>query len=55
MIPPPRARGKKILVSVEPFALDESIPEEADIEWAMKRIFSNRSMGTSDMRVGYLE
>ena len=35
--------GDTIHVSLEQFAVDDSILEETDIEWAMKRLHTNRS------------
>ena len=35
--------GDTILVSVDPFELDDSFLEEEDIEWDMKRLHSNCS------------
>ena len=32
-----------IPVSVHPFAMDNSVPEESYIEWVVKRLHSNRS------------
>ena len=37
--------GETIPVLVDPFAVENSIPEEVDIEWDVKRIRSNRSGG----------
>ena len=46
-IPPP---GDNILVTIEPFAVEDGIPTEAEIEWAVKRLQNNRAGGPSRMR-----
>ena len=51
-IPPP---GENIPVSVDPFPLDELVPMEDNIEWAVRRIRDNRSGGPSIIRVEHLQ
>ena len=46
-VPPP---GDSIPVDIEPFAVEDGVPEEGDIEWAVKRLQNNRARGTSRMR-----
>ena len=45
-VPPP---GKNISISVQPFPVDDSVPTEDEIEWAVKRLHNNRSGGPSGM------
>ena len=46
-IPPP---GDNIPVTIEPFAVEDGVPEEEEIEWAVKRLQNNRAGGPSRMR-----
>ena len=46
-VPPP---GDSIPVNIEPFAVGDGVPEEGEIEWAVKRQQNNRAGGTSRMR-----
>ena len=46
-VPPP---GDKIPVDIKPFMVDDLVPEEGGIEWAVKRLHNNRSGGPSRMR-----
>ena len=46
-VPPP---GDTILVPIKPFAVEEGVPLEADVEWAVKRLRNNRARGLSRMR-----
>ena len=46
-VPPP---GDSILVDIEPFAVEDGVPEEEDIDWAVKQLQNNRAGGTSRMR-----
>ena len=39
---------------VQPFLLDDSIPEDEKITWTVRRLFLNRSSGLSVMRVKHL-
>ena len=41
-IPPP---GDNILVTIEPFAVEDGVPTEAEIDWAVKRLRNNRAGG----------
>ena len=41
-IPPP---GNTIPVTIEPFAVEDGVPTEAEIEWAVKRLQNNRAGG----------
>ena len=45
LLPP----GDNIPVEVEPFEVEDSVPEEGEIEWAVKRLRNNRSGGPSQM------
>ena len=45
-VPPP---GENIPVAIQPFQVDDLVPEEGDIEWAVKRLRNNRSGGPSRM------
>ena len=40
---------------VSTFPLEESIPTEVEIEWAVKRLRNNRSGGASGMRAEHLK
>ena len=51
-VPPP---GENIPISIRPFLVDESVPEEDEIEWAVKRLCNNRSRGPSGMRAEHLK
>ena len=46
-IPPP---GDNIPVTIEPFAVEDGVPAEEEIEWAVKRLQNNRAGGPSRMR-----
>ena len=48
-IPPPP--GDNIPVAIEPFAVEDGVPMEAEIEWAVKRLRNNRAGGLSRMWV----
>ena len=39
-VPPP---GENIPVIIQLFLVDDSVPEEGEIEWAVKRLCNNRS------------
>ena len=45
--PPP---GDNIPVTIEPFEVEDGVPEEEEIEWAVKRLQNNRAGGLSRMR-----
>ena len=51
-IPP---SGENIPVEVHPFQVDESVPEENKIEWAVKQLQNNRSGGPSRMRAEHVK
>ena len=51
-VPPPRTN---IPISVEPFPVDDLVPTEYEIEWAVKRLRSHRSRGASGMRAEHLK
>ena len=46
-IPPP---GDNIPVTIEPFTVENGVPTEAEIEWAVKRLRNNRAGGPPRMR-----
>ena len=43
--------GDSIPVNNEPFAVEDGVPEEGEIEWAVKLLQNNRARGPSGMRV----
>ena len=51
-VPPP---GDNIPVTIEPFEVEESVPEEGEIEWAVKRLRNNRSGGMLRMREEHIK
>ena len=51
-IPP---QGQNIPISVEPFPVDNSVPTEDEIKWAVKRIRNHRSWGASGMRAEHIK
>ena len=51
-IPPP---GENIPVTIQPFLVYYSVPEEGEIEWAVKRLRNNRSGGASRMRAEHIK
>ena len=46
-VPPP---GENILIFVEPFPVEDSVPKEDKIEWEVKWLQNHRSGGPSGMR-----
>ena len=42
--------GDSIPVDIEPFAVEDRVPEEGDIEWAVKLLRNNRAWGPSRIR-----
>ena len=42
--------GDIIPVNIEPFAVEDGVPEEGEIEWAVKLLQNNRAGGPSRMR-----
>ena len=51
-IPPP---DENIPIFVDPFLLDDLVPMEDDIKWAVWRLRDNRSRGPSRMRTEQLQ
>ena len=47
--------GTKIPISVQPFAVDDLVPTEEEIEWAVMRLRNHRSGGPSGMRAEHLK
>ena len=48
-VPP---QGDNIPVTIEPFAVEDGVPEEEKIEWAVKRLQNNRPGGPSSTMKG---
>ena len=46
--------GKNIPTSVHPFPVEDSVPTEDEIKWAVKRLCNNRSGGASRMQAEHL-
>ena len=51
-VPPP---GTNIPISMEPFQVDESVPTEEEIEWAVKGLRNPHSRGPSGVRANHLK
>ena len=51
-VPPP---GENIPVHIEPLLVDDSVPEEEDIEWVVNCLRNNRSGGPSMMRADHVK
>ena len=51
-VPPP---GENIPISVDPFPVDDLLPTEEDIEWAVTQLRNHYSGGPSKMRDEYLK
>ena len=51
-VPPP---GDSIPVTIEPFAVEDGVPDEEEIEWTVKRLRNNRAGGPSRMRAENLK
>ena len=47
--------GENIPISIKPFLVEDSVPEEGEIKWAVKRLHNNRSGGPSGMRTENLK
>ena len=47
--------GDNIPVEIEPFEVEDKVPDEGEIDWAVKRLRNNRAGGTSRMRVEHLK
>ena len=41
--------GENTPISVKPLPVDDSVPEEDEVEWAVKRLRNNRCWGASGM------
>ena len=50
--PPP---GDSIPVEIEPFEVEDGVPDEGEIEWAVKRLRNNRAGGPPRMRAEELK
>ena len=46
--------GQPIPAGVQPLPVDDTTPKDADIAWAVRRLFRNRSGGPSGMRAEHL-
>ena len=46
--------GTNIPISVQPFPVDDSVPTEDYIEWAVARLHNHRSGGASGVRAEHL-
>ena len=42
-------------MTIHPFMFNDLVPEEGDIEWAVKRLLNIRSGGLSRMRVEHIK
>ena len=51
-VPPP---GDSIPVDIEPFEVEDGVPDEGEIEWAVKRLRNNRAWGALRMRAEHLK
>ena len=51
-VPPP---GDTIPVTIAPFTVEDGVPSEAEVEWAVKLLRNNRSGGPSRMRAEKLK
>ena len=51
-IPPP---GENIPIYTNPFPVDDSVPKEDNIEWAVKRLRNHRSRGLLRMRAEHMK
>ena len=40
---------------IDPFEVEDKVPDEGEIEWAVKRLRNNRSGGASRMRAEHLK
>ena len=49
------APGETIPISVPPSPIDDSVPIEEEIEWAVRRLQGHRSGGPSRMRAEHLQ
>ena len=46
--------GETILATITPFLVDNLVPLEVEMEWAVRRLCSYRSDGPSEMRAEHL-
>ena len=51
-VPPP---GTNTPISVQPFPLEDSVPTEDKIEWAVKPLNNHRSRGASGMQADHMK
>ena len=51
-VPPPEDNTP---VAIKPFMVDDSVPEEGEIEWAVKRLRNNRSRGPWGMQAEHIK
>ena len=51
-VPPP---GDNIPVAIQYCMVKDLVPEEGEIEWAVKRLRNNRSGGASRMRAEHIK
>ena len=42
-------------MAIKPLMVEDSVPEEGEIEWAIKRLCNNRSGGASWMRAEHIK
>ena len=47
--------GDNIPVAIKPFEVEDLVPEEEEIEWAVKRLCNNRSGGTLQMQEEHIK
>ena len=47
--------GDNIPVAIKPFEVEDSVPEEGEIKWAVKHLRNNRSRGASRMRAEHVK
>ena len=50
----PPSPGETIPISVPPYPINDSVPTEEEVEWAVWRLRGNRSGGPSQMRAEHL-
>ena len=53
-VPPPPPRGETIPLSVPPSPIDDSVPTEEEVKWAVRRLRGHCSGGPSRMRAEHL-
>ena len=47
--------GGNISVTIQPSLVDDSVPEEGEMQWDVKRLHNNRSRGLSRMRAEHIK